>query len=67
MAVMMGKLYAALRAGNVPEQQAVEAAEEIAGYEHELSKIKADLMLLKWMVGTNFAATLAVLFKLFIH
>ena len=29
MALMMGKLYTALRAANVPENQAMDAAEEI--------------------------------------
>ena len=35
------------------------AAEEVAGYERELTGVKADLRLLKWMVGTNIALALA--------
>ena len=41
--------------------------EELAGYETELADIKSDLRVLKWMVGTNFAGTFAILLKLFIH
>lgn len=67
MALMLGKTYAAFRAAGASEQQSEEAAAEIAGYERELSDIKGDLRLLKWMVGTNFAASVAILFKLFVH
>jgi hypothetical protein len=38
-----------------------------ACYETELADIKSDLRVLKWMVGTNFAGTFAILLKLFIH
>ena len=65
MTVMMAKLYDALRAGDVPDEIARAAAEEAAGYENRASKIEADLMVLKWMVGTNMAMTSAILFKMF--
>jgi hypothetical protein len=61
MALMLAKTYAALRAAGVSEQQAEDASAEIAGYERELSDIKGDLRLLKWMVGTHFAVTLGLL------
>jgi hypothetical protein len=32
-----------------------------------LAKIESDLLLLKWMVGTNVAMTVAIFVKLFIH
>jgi phage shock protein A len=65
MTVMMAKLYAALRAGDVPDEIARAAAEEAAGYENRASKIETDLTVLKWMVGTNMAMTSAILFKMF--
>ena len=68
MALMMGKLYAALRVANVPDDTAREAAEEIAGYENHFGKIENELTairgqvgLLKWMAGANTAMILAVL------
>jgi hypothetical protein len=74
MAIMMGKLYTALRSANVPDREAIEAAEEVAVYDNRLSlfelrltKIEGSLNLLRWMVGFNLAMTVAVLFKLFIH
>ena len=69
MALMLGQLYDALRAGNVPDDKARAAAEEVANYEGELTKLRvdidrrftemgerisrveADVRLLKWMMG----------------
>ena len=42
MALMLGQLYDALRAGNVPDK-ARAAAEEVANYEGELSKLRVDM------------------------
>ena len=43
MALMLGQLYDALRAGNVPDDKARAAAEEVANYEGELSKLRLDM------------------------
>jgi hypothetical protein len=67
MAVMMGRLFAALRAANVPEAEATAAAEEVAGFENRLGKVEGDLTLLKWMVGFNLALTVASVAKQFFH
>ena len=67
MPVMMSKLYAALRAGDVPEDKASQAAEEVAAYENRFAKIETDLTLLKWMVGINIAMTVSIVGKLFLH
>jgi hypothetical protein len=66
MAIMMAKLYDALRAGNVPDDKARAAAEEAAAYENRAAKIETDLTLLKWIAGTNLAMTIAILFKTFL-
>jgi hypothetical protein len=66
MALMLGQLYDALRAGNVPDK-ARAAAEEVANYEGEFGKlrlelgeVKADVRLLKWMTGFLIAVVLGV-------
>jgi hypothetical protein len=64
MAVMMAKLYQALRAANVSDDAAREAAEEAASHENRFAKIEADLLLLKWMVGFNLAIGIAIASKL---
>jgi hypothetical protein len=67
MALMLGQLYDARRAGNVPDDKARAAAEEVANYEGEIGKlrlelgeVKADVRLLKWMTGFLIAVVLGV-------
>ena len=67
MALQLGALRDALMDAGASEDKANKASEEVAGYEHELGNIKGDLRLLKWIVGSNFAASLAILLKLFVH
>ena len=72
MALRMGALYDALVKGQgIGEEDAKRAAEEVANYENRIARVEASLDTLKWMVGTcitvvllNFAATLAVLYRL---
>jgi hypothetical protein len=42
VALMLGQLYDALRAGNVPDDKARAAAEEVANYEGELTKLRLE-------------------------
>jgi phage shock protein A len=72
MALMLGQLYDALRAGNVPDDKARAAAEEVANYEGEIAKlrvevseIKSDVRLLKWMMGFVLAFQVANFFLQF--
>ena len=53
MALMLGQLYDALRAGNVPDEEARAPAEEVANYEGELrsSGWRWPSALLRWMNG----------------
>jgi hypothetical protein len=39
----------------------------MADYENRFAKIETDIAILKWMVGTNIAFTLAIFVKLFMH
>jgi len=65
MALMLGKLYDALRAGNVPEQQAREAAEEVAGYDREIASIRTDVRVVQAVSGIIIVVILlAVLWQL---
>ena len=48
MALMLGQLYEALRAGNVPDDKARAAAEEVANYEGEIGKLR-----LEWVSSRN--------------
>jgi hypothetical protein len=56
MALMLGTLYDALKAANIPDEKAREAAEEVATYE----QAKSDTRLLKRMMGVLIALVLGV-------
>ena len=69
---MLGKLYDALPAGNVPDDKARAAAKEVANYEGELTKLRTEfgermtrlegsLRLVQWMVGFVGTIVLGVL------
>jgi hypothetical protein len=62
MTLMLSKTYEALRsAEGISDQQARDAAEEIAAYENRLSSIESRLTLLTWMVATLMALTMGTL------
>lgn len=65
MALMLGKLYDALRSGGVPDDKAREAAEEVAAYEKDLGELKSDVRVLKWITGTTLAGVLALVIRAF--
>ena len=66
MALMLGKLYAALRLAQIPDDTAREAAEEVAGYENRLASVESTLKLLTWMIGFNLALSIGILIKLMV-
>jgi hypothetical protein len=66
MALMMGRLYAALRAADVPDDKATAAAEEVAGFENRLATIESTLRLHTWILTFNTAMAIAILAKLFL-
>jgi hypothetical protein len=66
MSNMQADVYSAFRAIDVPEDKALKAAEALSKRDDEVVALKADVSLLKWMVGANIAMTVAVLLRLFI-
>jgi hypothetical protein len=64
MSLMLGALYDALRrVPDIPEEVARKAAEEVAKYEGDMGAMKADLLVIKWMLGFVLAGVLALLLK----
>ena len=66
MALMLAKLYTALREAGVDDMKAREAAEEVASFENRLANVEASLTILKWMVGFSLALTIAIVGMLFV-
>ena len=61
MTTMITELYDALKDAGAGEDKARRAAETVAAYKAPFAKIEADLGILKWMVGSNLAATVALI------
>ena len=66
MSMMNTELYDALICANVPEIKARKAAMSILGHDQvatkaDIAEIKADIRVLKWMVGVNMALTMGLI------
>lgn len=67
MATMISEVYDAFIAAGTPEDKARKAAEALADYENRFSRIDAELVVVKWMVGFGIALNIAILTRLFLH
>jgi len=65
MTTMIAEVYDALVSAGADEAKARDAAKAIADYSRDIAEVKANLALLKWMIGFNLAFTLAILWKVF--
>ena len=70
MSMMNTELYDALLSVNVPEMKARKAAESILSQDQVVTKtdlaefraeVKAELLVLKWMVGVNMTLTMGLI------
>jgi hypothetical protein len=64
---MQSEVFEAFRAIDVPEDKALKAATALSRRDEDVSSLKRDLAVLKWMVGTLYPLVLAILVKLFMH
>ena len=65
MALMSAELYDALKEAGASEEKARKAAEAVAAFDQRFNKIENDLSVLKWMVGSNIALTITLMWKVF--
>ncbi len=72
MTTMISELHDALVAAGAPEDKARRAAEAIANYDDrfnridvQLSELRGQNTLLRWMIGFNLAFTTVILWKVF--
>jgi hypothetical protein len=61
----VGETLRGLASGRRPDDNAIAASEEVAGFESRLAGVESGLNLLKWMAGFNLAMTAAIVVKLF--
>lgn len=67
MALQLGSLRDALLDAGASPEKAAKASEEAAGYEGRLALLETRVAGLTWMVGTNLAMTLAIMWRVFTH
>jgi hypothetical protein len=66
VSLLIAEVYDALRAAHVPEEAARKAAEAMAIYEPALADLRADVRLLKWMLGTMGPLLIALVAGLYV-
>ena len=57
MTTMQSEVFEAPRAIDMPEDKALKASTALSRRDEDVTSIKADLLVLKWMVGFQFALT----------
>jgi hypothetical protein len=67
MSVMEAEEFDAFRSIGVPDLSAMAAAQALSRRDADVVSLKADMVLLKWMVGSVMALSVAILLKLFLH
>ena len=64
--MMLTEVYDALKDVGANEEKARRAAEALADYQRDISELRGDTRVLKWIAGTNLAFTMAILWRVFI-
>jgi hypothetical protein len=55
------------RAIDIPEDKALKAATALSKRDDDVTSIKSDVLLMKWMLGFVLAFQIAITVKLFLH
>ncbi len=64
---MQAEVYAAFRTLNVPEKEALAAAEALSRRDNDVTSLKGDMRAVQALLGVNTAMLVALLLKLFAH
>jgi hypothetical protein len=65
VATMISEVYDAFIAAGAPEDKARKAAEALADHDNRFTRIDAELLVMKWMVGFVIALDVAILIRVF--
>ena len=65
MTTMISEVYDAFKDAGTEDTKARAAAQAIADYQRDISEVKSELKLHRWMLGTAIALNIAILLKLF--
>ena len=64
---MQSEVFEAFRAIEFPEDKALKAASALSKRDDDVSGLKSDVALMKWMMGFVLALQVGISVKLFIH
>ncbi|ACK49317.1 integrase, catalytic region [Methylocella silvestris BL2] len=64
---MQTEVFEAFRAIDIPEDKALKAAAAVSKRDDDVTSLKADTAILKWMMGFVLAFQAAIFAKLFLH
>ncbi len=67
MANMQSEVFEAFKDIGVSDEKALRAAGALARRDDDVGSLKADVALMKWMLGVVMAFEIAIFFKLFLH
>ena len=66
MSTIQAEVFEAFRAIDIPEDKAMKAAQALSRRDEDVSSLKSDMQLMKWMLGFVLAFQVAIFAKLFI-
>jgi hypothetical protein len=67
MSSMQAEVFEAFRSIDIPEDKALKAATALGQRDQDVASLKADMSIMKWMMGFVLAFQVAIFAKLFIH
>jgi hypothetical protein len=67
MTIIQSEVYEAFRSIDVPEDKALKAATALGKRDDDVTGLKSDMQLMKWMVGFVLAFQIGTFVKLFTH
>jgi len=67
MSAMQSEVFEAFRSMDLPEDKALKAAQALSRRDNDVSVLKADMVMVKWMLGFVLAFQVANFVKLFVH
>lgn len=67
MSVMQAEVFEAFRAIDIPEDKALKAATALSRRDDDVTSLKSDMAIMKWMMGFVLAFQVAIFAKMFMH
>ena len=64
---MQSEVFEAFRSLDVPEDKALKAAQALSRRDDDVSSIKSDIVIIKWMMGFLIALISPIFLKLILH